>query len=300
LVGKQSIVRRTVFFLISVFTFVLLASRLYGVGMYFLEGQPRGFWECLMTVVETLTTTGYGSDSHWDHPVMNAYIIVLQLSGICIFFLIFPLYFLPFLENRFEQKLPIEDLRIKDHILIFKHSQAISTVLPELERLNKPLLIIEDDEPEARRLVEMGHHVIHRQLDDEALAAAGLLRAQVLIANGGDGENASLALAARQLGFEGEILSFVTDSHFVEPLLVAGSDDVLAPRNLLAVALAARASERVSPTIAGAHQLGQQLEIYQIRIQPDCQIAGLTLVEAAIGARTGAIVIGQWIGGKLR
>ncbi len=280
--------------------YVLVATSMYTTGMLWLEGESRGFWESLMSVVETLTTTGYGNDNHWDHWAMNAYMIFLQLSGLCIFMLIFPLYFLPFLERRFEQKLPIADDKIKGHIIIYRNSQAISTVLPELERLGMPVLIIEEDELEARRLVEHDHRVIHRQLDDEALKAAGLLRARTLIANGDDGENATLALAARQLGFEGDIISFVTDASFVEPLMVAGSDEVLAPRNLLAVALAARASERVSPTIAGAHQLGYKLEIYQTRIQPDCALAGQTLAEAAIGARTDAIVIGQWIGGKLK
>ena len=297
--GKHDIFRRTVIFLFSILAFVLIAANVYTAGMHYLEGRERGFWESLMTVVETLTTTGYGADSHWNHPLMNAFMILLQFSGICIVLLVFPLYFLPSLEKRFEQKLPHEDLKIRDHTLIFRNSQAISTVLPELERLGKEVLIIEEDESEARWLVEGGHRVIHRQLDDDALEAGGLMRAKTLIANGNDMENASIALAARQMGFKGKILSFVTDTSFVEPLMVAGSDDVLAPRNLLAVALAARASEKVSPTIAGAHQLGKQLEIFQVRVQPDSQLANLTLQEAAIGARTGAIVIGQWLGGSL-
>ncbi len=40
--------------------------------MAYLEGTPRGFWESLEWSAETLTTTGYGADSHWRHPAMVA------------------------------------------------------------------------------------------------------------------------------------------------------------------------------------------------------------------------------------
>jgi Trk K+ transport system NAD-binding subunit len=37
-----------------------------------------------------------------------------------------------------------------------------------------------------------------------------------------------------------------------------------------------------------------------VRVQPDSSLAGKTLEEAGIGARTGAVVIGQWVGGRLQ
>lgn len=43
---------------------VVCFALLYGVGMAYLEGSPRGFWDSLEWSAETLTTTGYGADSH--------------------------------------------------------------------------------------------------------------------------------------------------------------------------------------------------------------------------------------------
>jgi len=291
--------QRTLIFILFVLVFVLLSARLYMAGMRHLEGVERGFWQSLMTVVESMTTTGFGNDSSWHHPVMNVFVVFFQIMGLIIVLLIFPLFFIPFFEKRFEQRLPSEAPDLNGHVLIYNWSRAVSSVMRELERSGQAVLVLEEDEAEARRLVDLEHRVIHRPLDDEALEAAGLLRARTVIANGSDEQNATLALSARQMGFEGEILSLVTDPTHLEPLMKAGSSEVLTPRNLLAVALAARASEKVSPTIAGAHQLGQHLEVFQIRVQHSSKIAGLNLRQAEIGARTGTIVIGQWVEGRL-
>lgn len=297
--GSRNLQRRFVVYVVFILLFVLLAARIYMLGMEHLEQSPRGFWRSLEVVFESLTSTGYGADSNWSHPLMNLYMIVLQISGLGLLFLMFPLYLLPFFESRFAQRLPSEADGMDGHVLIYRHSHAVASVIGELEKEGQPVLVVEEDEQEARRLMELGHEVIQRGLDDESLLAAGLLRARTLIANGGDAENVTLALSARQLGFTGSILSFVADPTFVEVMSIAGCDEVLAPRHLLSVALAARASEKVSPTLAGAHQLGQSLEVFQIRVHRDSRLAGLDLRQAAIGAKTGVVVIGQWVGGAL-
>ncbi len=291
--------RRFLLHLGVVILVILAAARLYMLGMEHLEHAPRGFWMSLEVVIESMTSTGYGHDAGWQHPLMNLLVILLQLLGLTMLLAVFPLYLVPFFESRFEQRLPTEALKVDGHVLIYRQSQAIGTVLGELERAGQPVLVLEADEAAARKLLDQGHAVIHRGLDDEGLLAAGLLRARSVIANGSDEENASLALAARQLGYSGEIIAVLEDPAYLDVMRIAGSTEVLTPRQLLAVALAARASERVSPTLAGAHQLGDKLEVYQLRVHPDSRLAGLDLRQAAIGARTGASVIGQWVGGKL-
>ncbi|MGA7615927.1 MAG: TrkA C-terminal domain-containing protein, partial [Thermoanaerobaculia bacterium] len=49
---------------------------------------------------------------------------------------------------------------------------------------------------------------------------------------------------------------------------------------------------------AGIQQLGS-LEMRELRVQSGSSLAGKTMAEAAIGARTGASVVGQWVSGKL-
>jgi Trk K+ transport system NAD-binding subunit len=63
--------------------------------------------------------------------------------------------------------------------------------------------------------------------------------------------------------------------------------------------LAARASQKVSPTVAGIQHLGHKLQVGEVRITRDSVLGGKTLAEADLGQHAGVTVIGQWIGGKL-
>ncbi|MGD8680304.1 MAG: hypothetical protein PVJ33_08030, partial [Lysobacterales bacterium] len=49
---------------------LLLFGLLYMVGENMLEHHDRDFWTSLEWAAETLTTTGYGADSQWSHPLM--------------------------------------------------------------------------------------------------------------------------------------------------------------------------------------------------------------------------------------
>jgi Trk K+ transport system NAD-binding subunit len=82
-------------------------------------------------------------------------------------------------------------------------------------------------------------------------------------------------------------------------MMLAGASAVYTPRHVLGAALAARASERIGPTVAGIQQLGKKLRTMDVRIQPTSPLAGKTLGEAGIGRLTGATVLAQWVGGEL-
>ena len=278
---------------------VLLSALVYMLGMAHLEGEPRGFWQSIGWAAETLSTTGYGSDTTWRHPVMVIFIVVLQFMGVFLVFLIFPLYLIPFLEERFEVRLPKEVPPIDGHVVIFGYGPAVETLLAELARAGLETVVVEADEGLARRMVEKGQKVVYGGLVDDALRRARLTTARTLIANGTDDENAAVILAARQLGFEGEVLALVEDPFHRKPIMLAGATAAFTPRHILGAALAARASRRVSPTVAGAQQLSERLRVAEMRIGRRSQLAGQTLADAGIGQRTGVSVIAQWVGGRL-
>ena len=60
---------------------VLVMGTIYMILMATLEGAPRTFLESLQWATETLTTTGYGNDSHWQHPVVALFVIIGQFLG---------------------------------------------------------------------------------------------------------------------------------------------------------------------------------------------------------------------------
>lgn len=278
---------------------LLLLTTLYLLGMHYLEDKPRSFWQALQWAAGTASTTGYGGDISWHHPLMVVFVVCAQFVGVIMLFLIFPIYLIPVLEARFETKLPTDAVKARDHVVIFDYSPAVASLLVELDQARIKTVIIEEHVADARHLLGQGRQLIHGALEDGVLQKANLLHARALIVNATDERNAATILAARQLGFEREILALVEDPFHLEPMMLAGANDAYTPRHVLGAALAARASQRVSPTVTGLQHLGHRLQVAEVRITRDSELRGKTLQEADLWRHAGVTVIGQWVGGKL-
>lgn len=279
---------------------LVLCAIVYMWGMETLEAKHRDFWQSLEFVSETLSTTGYGADSRWNHPGMVLFVVLLQVFGVFFVFLVIPIYLVPFLEERFEERLPREappDLR--DHVVIYRFGAAVETLVENLSSSGVAALVVETNEQEARRDLEQGTPVIFVRTEEDSLDAARIMLARAMVANGTDEENAAMILRARQMDFRGPIYALVENPVHRRPMEIAGATAVYTPKHILAAALAARASEAISPRLAGIQQLGDHLELRELRIHPSSPLVGRTLGSSEIGARSGATVIGQWVGGRL-
>lgn len=278
---------------------LLSLSMIYMLGMEYLEAKPRTFWQALQWAAGTTSTTGYGSDTSWQHPVMVIFVVFTQFMGVMLIFMVLPIYLIPLLEERFETKLPNEATSATNHVVIFDYGPTVSTLVTELAQAGIPTVIVDEDETEARHLLAQGHQVIFGNLDEGVLEKSNLAVARALIVNGSDDRNAATILAARQLGYKGEILALVEDPYHRQPMILAGASSAYTPRHVLGAALAARASQKVSPTVAGIQHLGHKLQVAEARITRDSVLGGKTLAEAGLGQHAGVTVIGQWVGGKL-
>jgi len=141
--GISAISRRTRPLLIlmgALGALLVVSALLYQLGMAHLEGTPRDFWTALEWAGETLTTTGYGKDSGWTHPVMVVFVIAVQFAGVLLVFLLLPIVLLPFLEQRFEVRLPRTVEKLDDPALV---KQAALLLEQENARLKK--LVAERD-----------------------------------------------------------------------------------------------------------------------------------------------------------
>ena len=278
---------------------VLLSATLYRLGMATLEGEERDFWKSLMFAAETITTTGYGSDTSWNHPAMVVFVVCLQFAGVVLIYMIVPMYLIPFLEDRFESRLPRQAPKMEDHVVIYRYGPAVETLTEELTQTHTPLVIIEHSESVTRRLLERKVPVIFADTVSAAFDGVHFEKARALIANGSDEENAAMMLVAQQLEFAGDILGLVEEPYHRKPMQLAGATAVYTPRHVLGAALAARASTHISPRVSGIQQIGRKLQMVEIPIGKESEIAGMTLADAKIGERTGATVIGQWLKGRL-
>jgi voltage-gated potassium channel len=296
----QRSTRRLLLLAASLPALVFVIALGYMEAMSHIEGTSRNFWSSLEWAAETLTTTGYGADSHWNHALMVLFVVVVQFLGLFLVFLIFPVYLIPFFEERFEARLPA-DLPARtgaSYVLIYGYGPAVSTLMEELARHNRRLLVLEENAETARELQERRVPVVRMRRALEEMDFKTIGHASAIIANGSDHSNAALLLIARDNGFRGPFFALMDDPLHRQPLTAWGATAVFTPAHVLAAALAARASRRIRPTVQGVQQLGKHLGVAELRIHKDSPLAGQTLAGAMMRERHGVVVLGQWSNGE--
>jgi len=276
---------------------VLLIGSLYMLGMTYLEGSPRGFWSSLEWAAETLTTTGYGADARWGHPLMALFVILVQFMGLFLVFLIFPIYVLPYFEERFEARLPRSLPTMDGRLLFHRYGRSVESLIEELRRVGTPFVILEQDVELGRRLRDRGFPVVVGQLDEDAGLLRGVERAQALVTDADDHDDSTFIMMAREQGFTGPIYALAEIPLHRTPMLKVGATAVYTPTHVLAAALAAHASPRIRPQAEGLNLLDDRIGLTEYRVHPESPLAGRSLGEIHLRELLGVNLIGQWHGG---
>lgn len=276
---------------------VLVLGTIYMLGMGHLEGAPRTFLESLQWAAETLTTTGYGGDNHWKHPAVALFVILGQFLGQFLVFLIFPIFVLPFFEEKFEVRLQHALPPMEGRILFYRYGLAIESLLEELNRVHSPFAIFEEDIAVARGLRDRGYTVVYGQLAADPSVLVRVRQARAVVANAGDHANATCTLLVRELGFAGPLYALADDPLYRPPMLQIGATDVFTPAHVLGAALASRASVRISPPAEGMHLLGSRVGLAEFRVRAGSPLAGKRVGDLKLREQHRVSVIGQWRGG---
>jgi Trk K+ transport system NAD-binding subunit len=293
----QRSTQRLLLFVAALPATLLVMAFIYMTGMENLEGSPRTFLESLQWASETLTTTGYGNDSHWQHPVFALFVILGQIMGQFLVFLVFPIFLLPYLEERFQTRLPRQLPDMAGKVLFYRHGPAIETLLEEFKRSRTPFVIYEEDLQLAQTLRDRGYSVIFGKLAQDPTALATIKEARAVVTLANDHANAACTLLARELGFTGQIFALAREPMYRTPMLRIGATDVFTPAHVLGGALASRASLRIRPPAEGMHLLGTRIGLTEFRIRPDSPLANKRLGDLHLRRQHGVSVIGQWHGG---
>ena len=270
---------------------------LYMLGMDLLEHNPRTFWRSLEWAAETLTTTGYGSDSQWQHPLMDLLVIFTELLGMFFVVLFFPIYVLPYMEERFESRLPRRLPPMDGRVLIQGYGPAVDALVVELGKAGIPLVILEEDDDLARSLRDRGYDVVAGKLEEQPELLADIGGARALITNADDHTGATFIMIARESGYHGTILALAEDPLHRAPMEKIGASAVFTPSHVLAAALAARASTRVSPRHEGLHEFDAHVGLAEFRVHASSPLAGKSLVELNLRRHYGISIVGQWVDG---
>ncbi|MFB6302212.1 MAG: TrkA family potassium uptake protein [Haloferacaceae archaeon] len=293
--------RRIAYYLVLLVAVMLGYALVYDYGMTALEGRPTTFLHALQVVVETFTTTGYGSDAPWTTPGMNALVIVMDLTGVALIFIALPVLAFPLFEAALSTTVPtVVEESLRDHVVICTHTPRAERLIAELDSREVAHVIVEPDRERARELYEgHDHRVVHgdpEAVDD--LRNARLSAARALVADVSDRIDASIVLAAKEVDDDARVVSVIEEPDRVPYHELAGADAVVSPRPLLGRSLADKVTASVRADLGDAVEIGDDFEVAELPVHRDSDLAGTTLAESGLRERAGINVIGAWFRGE--
>jgi Trk K+ transport system NAD-binding subunit len=298
--GMDTWQRRTVYYSLGLTGVMLVYAVLYHHGMRIFEGEEHTFLHSVQIVVETFTTTGFGSDAPWESPEMNALVIVMDLTGVILIFMALPVLVFPLLEEVLSTTVPTTvENGVDDHVVICTYTSRADALIDELESWGVEYVIVEPDRERATSLYEDGYTVIRADPESvNGLERAKLADARALVADVSDEVDASIVLTARELTEDVRVVSVVEDPDRTAYHRLAGADEVLSPRPLLGESLATKVTTSVSTDLGGTVEIGDDFEIAELPIHRGSRLVGTTLAESGIRERAGVNVVGAWFRGE--
>lgn len=271
---------------------------LYNIGMRRLEGDDYTLFRSFQTVVETMTTTGYGADSPWRTPIMNVFVVSMQLSGVVIGLVTLRILIIPLFERA-----PVvldEQLTEKSgHVVVCEYGRGRDVLLDEFERIGIEYVLVDSDKEEAINLSNRDYQVIDGDPTDvETLERASVGEASLVVSDAGD-RNASVALTARRCNEDVRVVCLTDTLERRDALERVGVDRVVCPPALIGRRLAEKASTDFDLSTS-SDVLGENTVVREVVVRRDGLLHGLTVDETPITGNSRLTVVAAWIDGELR
>lgn len=283
-------------YLVGLISIILLFTGLYYWGMQSLEGRPRSIFQAFNTVIETMTTTGYGADSPWLTPAMNVFVATMQVTGVVIGFITLRVLVIPLFERT---PLNLDDrLSIKNnHVVVAEYQRDTDVLLDELETLDVDYVLLESDEEEAKRLSDDGYQAINGDPEKRSdLDRASIEKASLLITDAGD-RTASIVLTALEANEDLRVISFTASTRRKAALAEIGVDRSVAPHALIGRRLAEKATTPISvDTTVGRDAVA----IREILIRRDSPLHGVRVRDSPLASHPDLTLVAGWFDGELR
>ena len=292
--------RLVVYYLSGLLVLIGFYTVSYNVMMARLEGVDQSIFASFEFIVQTMTTTGYGQDSSiWSHPLMFLFVAGTQISGIALGFFTLRLIIIPLftgaevnLDNRLTPK--------SDHVIVCEYRRDSAVLLDELTQLGIDYVLLSSSEENAKDLSDEGYSVIHGSPQEaSAFERASIGSARAVITDAGDA-NVNTILTVRSIDTDIDVITLTDDSDMRDILLETGADTVLSPHGVLGHRLAEKAVSEIRADLTDTIELGGEVEITEVPIQPGNRLIGTRIRDSRIREETGANIIGAWIDGELQ
>ena len=265
---------------------------LYNTGMRVLEGRPQSIFQSFQTVTETMTTTGYGADSPWATPVMNVFVVTMQLTGIVIGFVTLRVLVIPLFERaplNLDDRLSAKD----DHVVVAEYQRDTGVLLDELEELGVSYVLVESEMEEAKALSDAGYQAIHGDPETRAdLDRASIGKASTLITDAGD-RTASIVLTALEANEDLRVISFTPSLRRKAALAEVGVDRSVSPDALIGQRLAEKATLSVS-----MEESTDEIVIREILIRRQSPLHGSRVADCPVVTNPDLTLVAGWFDGE--
>jgi voltage-gated potassium channel len=261
--------------------------------------EEQSFVNALYMTTITVTTVGFRE----AFPLSSggqAFTIFLAFAGVGVILLIASEFGRLVLRADIGEMFGIRrDLKmlakLNDHIVVCGHGRMGSAVVEVLLERRVPFVVVELDEAGCRDLATSQIPFIHGDATHERVQHdAGVDRAKTFIAClADDAHNVFSILLARQLNPDVNIIARAVEEEAEERLRLAGANQVINPYRLGGLRLAFTA---IKPTVmdfveASLAGTSVELELAEIVVHPESELAGKTLAGAEVRQRFGIIVV---------
>lgn len=256
---------------------------------------------CLYMAVITLTTVGFSEVSPLS-PAGRAFTVVLILFGVGSITYSFGALANYVIAGELQGFLGVRRMKrridsLKDHVLICGYGRMGREICVELEREEKPFVVIDANEESFRQAVEDGYlaYLGDPGLDD-TLKACGIEQAKgVSVVSDDDAKNIMVIISARGLNPDLQIVARVSADDAPDKFIRAGADSVFLPyktggRRLAQMLVRPEVVGFLEDILHDESSLGVLIE--DIVVEKGCELEGLSLKDARIRDRTGVYVVG--------
>jgi voltage-gated potassium channel len=234
-----------------------------------------------MTVI-TITTVGYEEVQPLG-TTGRVFTMVLILTGVGTAFYLFAAITELVVEGRLRDFLGKSAMHHKinqlhDHIIVCGYGRFGRVVVEELRAAGMPMVVVDNDAAKEAELVRTGLlYVIGSALDEQTLEQAGLGAArEIVVATPSDADNVYISLSARAKNPQIRIHARAESEVGLRHLNLAGVTQAISAYQWSAMRIA---NNIIRPSVVDFLELvipgrGDEVDLEEIRVMPDSQLAG--------------------------
>lgn len=277
---------------------VMLYAYVYMYGMANFEGQEIPYYVALQVATESITTAGFGGHAPWDTLSMNIIVIIMNVTGVLLFFIGVPVALAPFVgpivKDAVRDEAPTET-DMKGHTVLVGFEDSNQLLRKKLGQSDIKSLFVMDDRETADRIHRDGSNVLFvNEYNKKFLSNANIEHADTVIIGMEGGTDPSVVLSVKDIDEDVNVVSVSYTESNEKYVRKAGADRVIKPKSELGQSLATRATKDISARINDEIS-DLDIKTSYVTVDSDDDVCGKT-VEDAEEQIIGRIIAGWFFG----